>query len=126
LSKPFNTPSVLIPFSFQPIEAKLAAVLKLTDVPFRFYNANVATLRMSLLAGGQYVLIHSWNCRECHPLCNSSGFSGICANFYPHLVAWLCQHPHHEQAAHVQTMISLFENVIADNVRSLACPSAYL
>jgi hypothetical protein len=39
--------------SFQPIEAKLAAVLKLKDVPFRFYNANLATLRMSLLAGAQ-------------------------------------------------------------------------
>ena len=50
----FSTPLT----SLQPIEAKLAAVLKLTDVPFRFYNANVATLRMSLLAGAQYVMIH--------------------------------------------------------------------
>ena len=38
--------------------------------PFRFYNANVETLLSSVLAGAH-------------------GFSGISANFYPHLHTWL-------------------------------------
>jgi len=50
------------------IQAKLAAV----QPPFRFYNANIETLLPSLRAGG-------------------AGFSGISANFYPHLHAWMCQ-----------------------------------
>jgi 4-hydroxy-tetrahydrodipicolinate synthase len=62
------------------IKAKLAAVgakpptpgngSAASDNPFRFYNANVETLLPSVLAGGH-------------------GFSGISANFYPHLHAWL-------------------------------------
>lgn len=50
------------------ITAKLAAV----KPPFRFYNANIETLLPSLRAG-------------------AAGFSGISANFYPHLHAWLCK-----------------------------------
>lgn len=51
------------------ISAKLDAV---RGTPFRFYNANVETLLPSLRAG-------------------ANGFSGISANFYPHLHAWLCR-----------------------------------
>jgi len=40
---------------------------------FSVFNANVETLLPSLLAGAQ-------------------GFSGISANFYPHLHSWLCEH----------------------------------
>ena len=62
--------------SMEAITAKLAAVAsaggKDGGTPFRFYNANVETLLPSLRAGGH-------------------GFSGISANFYPHLHAWLCK-----------------------------------
>jgi 4-hydroxy-tetrahydrodipicolinate synthase len=49
------------------ISEKLDAV---QGTPFMFYNANVETLLDSMRAGGK-------------------GFSGISANFYPHLHAWL-------------------------------------
>ena len=58
------------------IEAKLDAVGAAAagadgaKNPFRFYNANVETLLPSVLAGAH-------------------GFSGISANFYPHLHTWL-------------------------------------
>ena len=39
--------------------------------PFRFYNGNVTTLLHSLREGG-------------------AGAGVVCANFYPHIVAWLC------------------------------------
>ena len=55
--------------SMEAIRAKLDAIGKGT--PFKFYNANVETLLPSLRAGAH-------------------GFSGIGANFYPHLHAWLC------------------------------------
>lgn len=54
--------------NMEAIQAKLKAVA----APFKFYNANVETLLPSLRAGGH-------------------GFSGISANFYPHLHAWLCK-----------------------------------
>ena len=55
------------------IQAKLDAVAAAgtKGARFRFYNANVETLLPSLRLGGH-------------------GFSGISANFYPHLHAWLC------------------------------------
>merc|ERR1719265_200923 len=52
------------------IRAKLARVK--ASPCFRFYNANVETLAPSLAAGAH-------------------GFSGISANFYPHLHAFLCR-----------------------------------
>jgi len=55
------------------IKEKIAAVRAAGSATnFRFYNANVETLLPSLRAGGH-------------------GFSGISANFYPHLHAWLCK-----------------------------------
>lgn len=53
-----------------PMAAKLAAVREV-DSPFRLYNANVETLLPCLAQG--------WH-----------GFSGISANFYPHMHAFLC------------------------------------
>lgn len=58
------------------MRAKLARVAEAAgtaegDSPFRFYNANVETLLASIRMGGH-------------------GFSGISANFYPHLHAYLC------------------------------------
>eukprot|EP00047_Mylnosiga_fluctuans_P021479 m.105176 g.105176 ORF g.105176 m.105176 type:complete len:331 (-) comp8911_c0_seq3:123-1115(-) len=55
------------------ISAKLAALADL-DTPFRFYNANAACLLPAIRLGAH-------------------GFSGVCANFYPQLAAWLCAHP---------------------------------
>lgn len=60
--------------SMEQIRAKLAAIGVAgggsSASPFRFYNANVETLLPSVLAG-------------------ADGFSGISANFYPHLHSWL-------------------------------------
>ena len=53
-----------------PIRAKIAAV---AGTPLRFYNANAASLLPSLQAGGH-------------------GFSGIAANCYPQLYAWMVAH----------------------------------
>ena len=39
--------------------------------PLHLYNADICTLRMSMEAGGH-------------------GYSGIVANFFPHLIAWMC------------------------------------
>jgi 4-hydroxy-tetrahydrodipicolinate synthase len=50
----------------KPILAKIQASTG-NGTPFRFYNANIATLQFSVNKG-------------------ASGFSGICANFYPQLV----------------------------------------
>ncbi len=52
-----------------PIHAKIEAV---RGTPFRFYNANTATLLDSLQAGGH-------------------GYSGIAANYFPELYVWLCR-----------------------------------
>lgn len=63
--------------------------------PFRFYNANVATLLHSLQQGGH-------------------GFSGISANFYPWMHAWLCNNwsTAPEAAEHLQHFLSVSENVV--------------
>lgn len=60
---------------------------------FSFYNANAATVQFSMAQGG-------------------SGFSGICANFYPQLVSWLCANPDHELAGELQTFMAVAENVV--------------
>eukprot|EP00051_Salpingoeca_urceolata_P032602 m.16489 g.16489 ORF g.16489 m.16489 type:complete len:318 (+) comp5264_c0_seq1:1892-2845(+) len=73
------------------IAAKLAALP--ADCPFAFYNANAATLKYSLELGG-------------------AGFSGISANFYPQLLAWLCSNPSHPEADHVQDFLAVVENVV--------------
>ena len=71
--------------SMEAITAKLEAIKSVAS-PFRFYNANVETLLPSIRAGG-------------------NGFSGISANFYPHLLAWLCTAARREaaSAAELQT-----------------------
>jgi hypothetical protein len=53
------------------LAAKIAAVQAVSGCPFRFYNANVETLLFTNELGG-------------------SGFSGISANFYPWLHAYVC------------------------------------
>eukprot|EP00043_Microstomoeca_roanoka_P010331 m.98162 g.98162 ORF g.98162 m.98162 type:complete len:318 (+) comp14859_c0_seq3:58-1011(+) len=86
----------------KPIKAKLLCLQNLPqDVPFKFYNANVATLLMSVRAGG-------------------NGFSGISANFYPHLLVWLAANPDHELSDYVQAMLAVMENVVADKYPAAA------
>eukprot|EP00049_Salpingoeca_infusionum_P002445 m.57041 g.57041 ORF g.57041 m.57041 type:complete len:325 (+) comp11584_c1_seq4:39-1013(+) len=88
----------------QPIVDKLGAITEATkemDTPFRFYNANVATLQKSIQAG-------------------AAGFSGISANFYPQLLVWLAANPDHERASHVQATLSVFENVVASKYPTAA------
>lgn len=68
--------------SIANIKAKLTAVAELGEAtPFRFYNANVETLRESIYLGGH-------------------GFSGISANFYPYVLARLCTWSLEAAAAH--------------------------
>ena len=58
------------------ISAKLAALQAAglpRENPFRFYNGNATTLLHSLREGG-------------------AGGGVVCANFYPHIIAWLCAH----------------------------------
>jgi 4-hydroxy-tetrahydrodipicolinate synthase len=82
------------------IAAKLAQLASL-GTPFRFYNANIATLQFSLLHGAH-------------------GFSGICANFYPQLVAWLCAHPRDPCARSLQDFFAVAENVVASKYPTAA------
>ena len=85
------------------IQAKLDALKALgTSTPFSFYNANIATLHFSNSIGG-------------------SGFSGICANFYPQLVAWLCANTSHPRASSVQDFLSVAENVVMYKVSGGNC-----
>jgi 4-hydroxy-tetrahydrodipicolinate synthase len=59
-----------------PLLSEKLAAIKAADLPasnpFRFFNGNVTGLLHSLREGG-------------------SGASVVCANLYPHLVAWLCE-----------------------------------
>jgi hypothetical protein len=94
---------------FPGIQAKLDAVASLTPpTAFGFYNANVATLLFSNKRGGRSVVFLFLS--SYHLL--SSGFSGISANFYPQLLAWLCSHSDDERAVRVQNHLSVFENVV--------------
>lgn len=77
----------------KPIVDKINAVSSVEGTSFRFYNANVATLRFSVLKGG-------------------SGFSGICANFYPQLVSYLCANASTAEGAELQKFLSIAENVV--------------
>lgn len=77
----------------KPIADKIAAVQTVQDSQFSFYNANAATVQYSLRKGG-------------------SGFSGICANFYPQLVSWLCANHEDERANDLQTFLAVAENVV--------------
>lgn len=74
------------------IRAKTASV---RGTPLSFYNANASSLLYSLRCGG-------------------AGFSGIAANFYPDLIAWLCDHwaEETELAERVQDVISALEPAI--------------
>ena len=79
------------------IKAKLQALQSnASGNPFRFYNANVETLHFSNQLGG-------------------NGFSGISANFYPMLHAYLCKSPSKANANKVQRFISVAEQVVVDN-----------
>jgi 4-hydroxy-tetrahydrodipicolinate synthase len=71
---------------------KIAATA-IDGTPFRFYNANMATLKFSLERGG-------------------SGFSGIAANFYPQFLSWLCANAGHPKAVALQQFLSIAENVV--------------
>mmetsp|Transcript_6224 Transcript_6224/g.16050 ORF Transcript_6224/g.16050 Transcript_6224/m.16050 type:complete len:327 (+) Transcript_6224:141-1121(+) len=77
----------------KPIADKIAAVNGIDASAFSFYNANAATVQYSVRQGG-------------------SGFSGICANFYPQLVSWLCANPDHPSASKLQTFMAVAENVV--------------
>ena len=46
----------------------------------------------------------------------SSGFSGVCANFYPQLVVWLCANPSHPSAEVVHDWLAVAENVVQAKV----------
>ncbi|MBD3175832.1 MAG: dihydrodipicolinate synthase family protein [Armatimonadia bacterium] len=59
----------------------------------RFFNANASSVLASLRAGG-------------------AGFSGIAANFYPDVLAWLCSNPGHDRTEEVQDWISAMEPAI--------------
>jgi len=79
------------------IENKLKA-LQSTKTNFKFYNANMATLLNSITMG-------------------ASGFCGIAANCYPHLIAWLCQHAKGELFENCQVLqyfLSVAELTVAN------------
>lgn len=59
---------------------------------------------------------------ESHPV--RSGFSGISANFYPQLLAWITANPAHEKAEYVQHMLAVCENVVM--YKYPTCAKAYL
>ena len=73
------------------IAAKIAAIPE--GSTFRFYNANAATVQFSMRKGG-------------------AGFSGINANFYPQLVAWLVENSDHPRATALQQYLAVAENVV--------------
>ncbi|MHB0875707.1 MAG: dihydrodipicolinate synthase family protein [Anaerolineae bacterium] len=74
------------------IRAKIEAV---QGTSFRFFNANAATLLSSLHAGGD-------------------GFSGIGANYFTDLYAWMCRHhrAQPELAQRLQRFLSIAEMTI--------------
>ncbi len=76
----------------EPIRTKIAAV---RGTPFRFFNANAASLLESLQAGGD-------------------GYSGIAVNYFPQLYVWLCRHfqDQPEQAERLQRFLSVAEAVV--------------
>ncbi len=76
----------------EAIRAKIAAT---RDTPFRFYNAQTATLLDSLRAGGD-------------------GYSGTAANLFPSLQAWLCAHHADEPdtAEELQRFLSTVEPAV--------------
>jgi len=73
------------------IKAKLTAIPR--NCNFKFYNANVETLQASLLLGAH-------------------GFCGICANFYPWMVARLCHQVEGDVANRIQDFLAVAENVV--------------
>lgn len=78
--------------AMEPIRAKLAAV---KGTPFRWFNANCATLLASLQAGGD-------------------GYSGIAANYMPELYTWLCANyaKQPELAQRLQRFLSIADAVV--------------
>jgi len=91
--------------STDQIIKKIQAVKSISKTPFRFYNANIATLSSSCEAGGD-------------------GFCGISANFYPYFHAELLRlifsEGYHqngemqEKAKKIQRFLCVAENVVAD------------
>jgi len=77
----------------EPIRAKIAAV---RGTPFRFYNANTATLLGSLQAGGH-------------------GYSGIAANYFPELYVWLCREFERqpERALRLQRFLGVADRLVS-------------
>lgn len=77
------------------------------ESPFRFYNANIATLLFSLDKGGH-------------------GFSGISANFYPWIHSWLCKNfdKKPEDARKVQHFLTVAEGIVATKYPQ--CAKLYL
>ncbi|XP_065840544.1 4-hydroxy-tetrahydrodipicolinate synthase-like isoform X2 [Oscarella lobularis] len=82
----------------EPIIQKLAALNKANVKNFSFYNANVATLKLSLEHGAR-------------------GFSGISANFYPWMHTWLCKNwkSEPEKAKSVQQFLAIAETTLMQN-----------
>lgn len=70
-------------------------IVSVTGTSLKFFNAEVSSLRESLLAGG-------------------NGFSGIASNFYPKLLVWLCKHysDQAEEAQCLQHFLSVAECVL--------------
>jgi len=79
------------------IKAKLDALKTAKSPGFKFFNANIATLLLSIQMG-------------------ANGFCGIAANCYPHLLSWLTanrsQQP--EQSELLQRFLSIAEPTVAN------------
>jgi 4-hydroxy-tetrahydrodipicolinate synthase len=88
------------------IKEKLKAICSITNSPFRFYNAHIATLIQSCQDGGD-------------------GFSGISANFYPYIHAAMFKLFFSEDykeninsqktVQKIQRFLTVAEAVVADN-----------
>lgn len=83
------------------IEKKLAAISGFPQ--FRFFNANMATLKMSLLKGAH-------------------GFCGIAANCYPRLISQLCAKP--SDCEQINRFLTVGEAIVAHKYPQ--CAKIYL
>ncbi len=90
--------------SMQAVRDKIAAA---SGTPFGFFNADATGLLETLRSGGK-------------------GYSGIAANFYPDLIAWLCAHfdDSVERAARVQQIICMGDAAI--HIKYPVCAKYYL
>ena len=88
---------------FYPLITDKMAAIRSAELPasnpFRFYNGNVTTLSHSLAEGG-------------------AGCGVVCANFYPHIVAWICRRYHDADTAlvaKVQRFLSVADTTVKDH-----------